>query len=718
MKPSKAADERPFIELSRPERGKVFAIAWSPDGQYIVVGTEQGLWIYTDTFADVTHAEDKPIHALAWSPDGKTIAAGYFGVQEEATEEFQSAFDIEGGGLRLWSVQKTNSTIALTRGTELIRKGSVYSLRFKPDGSRLAVLVENEHNYQETILGIDSLQIFALESGKSIYNVPTEFSFMYQDDRMTQGANGLDWSSDGQLTVFRRLNRDDLRETSFLEASNDKVAMNTDDLDRYKWVGMLTAVDWNSDNTKLAISSEPSPDPDTWGGVSVCDRDGAACIDPPLISAEDTALFESASIHTLAWQPQHSLLAYSQKTAIRLWDANTQKVVADLDVAHAAVTMLAWKPDGSALLSAGSDFVVRLWTRFDSYQRPDPQPFQTITLPTRPNGLLSPDGRWLVIPHIEDKKSPYLTVINQQNGSERTILMLPDENTQQWFSWSPDSTVIESWRSPNQYGCGGVPPKGVQLWSAETGNLLLDLGFINGLAWRPDNQAVAVGRYVNYNVFVIEVWDIASSKLVQTSPPSNEWGQRFPFLEWTSYSGHNLSVSRWSPDGRLVALSESVECGSYEPTSVKLWEPESNLVVGELVTWRSPYRGSGNNASLGAWSPDGTLAAVSGFDDDFLYRLRWQDDLVVPELIWQPVGTSFYADDWYRELFSPNSRYFVFGSTVINTRTLWPVFKFRNTMLGYDDYRWEGDMLIAVNRSDETTEGTEVYFRTSDFLPE
>src|SRR5512142_2363239 len=97
----------PYLELTRPDRGRVFAVAWSPDGQYVAVGTEQGLWLYTDIFADVLHVTDKPIYALAWSPDGQVIATGYFGKWVDVSMNGPVTYAMQGGGLRLWSVKKT-----------------------------------------------------------------------------------------------------------------------------------------------------------------------------------------------------------------------------------------------------------------------------------------------------------------------------------------------------------------------------------------------------------------------------------------------------------------------------------------------------------------------------------------------------------------------------------------------------------------------------------
>ena len=116
-----------------------------------------------------------------------------------------------------------------------------------------------------------------------------------------------------------------------------------------------------------------------------------------------------------------------------------------------------------------------------------------------------------------------------------------------------------------------------------------------------------------------------------------------------------------------------------------------------------------------AWSPDSKLIVVQGFSAYSLYRVALLGDHTLVEMAWQP--TSLTSSLRVGEsTFSPDSRYYFVQGKVVDTYTSWPVFQFRNSY--YREYRWEGDTLIGVNPSTETTHGVEVYYHTSDFLPE
>ncbi|MBX3084819.1 MAG: PD40 domain-containing protein [Anaerolineae bacterium] len=710
-----ATDERPFIELSRPDRGKVFAIAWSPDGQYIAVGTEQGLWIYTDTFKDVTHAEDAPIHALAWSPDGKTIAAGYFGVQSEREEPDRVTHLIKGGGLRLWSVRGAGIRITLTAGITLLQNGSVYSVRFSDDGSKLALLAENAQLlYSDGIMGRDRVRIYAVNSNNIIYDALTDRTDSIQDNRVTHGTNGLDWNNN-QLAIMRKFNEKDRQHFSILVSDGDSFRPQSSYIDSESFWATLTAIGWNDDGTQLAVSAIPSDNPNTSGGINLCDRDesnGAACVYLPVINH---GIGIAQSVPTLAWCPRSSLLAYSEGTVIHLWDAATQLPIADLDAAYNTVTMLAWKPDASALLSAGSDYIVRLWTRFDTYQTPDPKPFKSVSLSLlRSQETPSPDGQWIAKVDQSATDTLNVTVSNNQNGRKWTISSQSNvpQHDSVGVSWSPDSTIlVTSTSNLANLSCGFPSEEHVQFWSVKTGTLLVDLGQIINLSWRDDGKVAAVGRLAGFRGIMIEVRETSSGKILQTSAPSYEWGADL----WANTFDNYFAVSAWSPDGRLVAVSAYIGCGMGGPASVILWDTQQNDIAGELRTYRTSWGGSGNGAGISAWSPNGKLVAVVGFDDFYLYRMDWEGEHLSTRIIWQP--TELRNFDWSGSVFSPDSRYFFYASVIIDTNTTWPVFKFRNHGY-YDYYRWEGDMLIGVRKSDETTHGAEVYFRTSDFLPQ
>ncbi len=100
-------------------RGPVRVVAWSPTGQSIATGSDDGsarLWdpVSGEPLCSPL-AHGGPIKALAYSPDGKTLATA---------SEDQTA--------RLW-----NTASGLARGEVMHHRGPVTSLAFTPDASTL-----------------------------------------------------------------------------------------------------------------------------------------------------------------------------------------------------------------------------------------------------------------------------------------------------------------------------------------------------------------------------------------------------------------------------------------------------------------------------------------------------------------------------------------------------------------------------------------------------
>jgi WD40 repeat protein len=752
--PTQASAEAalPYLELTRPDRGKVFAVAWSPDGQYAAVGTEQGLWVYTDTFADVLHVADQPIHALAWSPDGRVIATGYFGKQAKTEAPRAQASDpptylMQGGGLRLWSVKKTDQQLTLTLRATLLKDGSVYALRFSPDSSSLASLSQDVYLNYDVGGARDELRLYATGSGKLLQQFDSVTSLL-QGETITQRANGLAWSHDGRyLATIDTFGEGENRYFSIWDTVHEQFAV-TLGLDECKpGTGNVTAVDWSDGDAQLAFSGVYWG-PGSEGGVRVgyWGKQPAACQDPLLGDSQDG--YSSGDIFTLAWQPGSQRLAYTTGTAIELWDATTKKPVAELDAARDDVTMLAWNADGSKLLAAGSDYAVRIWTRFDMYQLPDPQPTRETTLPVGySGGALSPDGQWIA---AVNQTSGLVEVIDVVNGDVRRsfdtrvdqpLTQIKDRNVP-WStadSWSPDNSMLAIWLSSDSRSldCDSLPRNTVQLWSVQTGKLIRSWDGITSLAWMPDSQAVAVGIMKAYETHDVlsgvkylveadsfEVRNVQTGQVIEQAPPGEQWGEvlspsRYPDMDPSDtfyfYYEHLLSVSRWSPDGRLLGIDDRVGCGVWGNTSALLWDTQSHMIAAQLdARRRYLWDGSGDSAKIRAWSPDGNSVLVQGLDQVFFYHLHWQEDRVTPELIWRRPGGVGPNEI----VFSPNSRHFLYDATVWDMASGWPVFRFHGPM-DDDTYRWVGDTLTGYDFgfAGDSTPGKVVSWHVSDFLP-
>src|SRR5258706_15445249 len=56
-------------------KGAVYSAAWRPDGKAVAVTGSAGIWLYTDTFKEITYLDAYLVGPVQWSPDGRLIAA-------------------------------------------------------------------------------------------------------------------------------------------------------------------------------------------------------------------------------------------------------------------------------------------------------------------------------------------------------------------------------------------------------------------------------------------------------------------------------------------------------------------------------------------------------------------------------------------------------------------------------------------------------------------
>lgn len=79
-----------FLGLSfGQERGIATAIAWSPDGETIAVGSNNGVWFFNSDFREVGHVEvnhfaGNSSRSLSWNAAGDLVAVGYPMVAENS----------------------------------------------------------------------------------------------------------------------------------------------------------------------------------------------------------------------------------------------------------------------------------------------------------------------------------------------------------------------------------------------------------------------------------------------------------------------------------------------------------------------------------------------------------------------------------------------------------------------------------------------------------
>jgi len=272
---------------------------------------------------------------------------------------------------------------------------------------------------------------------------------------------------------------------------------------------------------------------------------------------------DQAAITRLAWSPDGRMLASGAgDSAVRIWDAETgeaqRTVIGQSDIVYS----VAWSPDGRMLASGAGDHTICLW-------RPE-------------TGVLS---------------------CTLQGHDDRVFRV----------AWSPVGQTLASGSADNS----------IRLWDAKTGELRrMHRGHyagVNDLAWSPDGRRLASGSYDQW----VRMWSVEEGVL--------GWKQ----LLWQN-KGHTAFVSSlaWSPDGRMLA-------SSADDSIIQIWDPDSG---------RPMFRLEGHAGSITgvAFSADSRLLASKSKDNTVhLWRTdRWETVAILPEehSTWWGSSLAFHPD--------------------------------------------------------------------------
>jgi WD40 repeat protein len=284
----------------------------------------------------------------------------------------------------------------------------------------------------------------------------------------------------------------------------------------------------------------------------------------------------------LTWTTADNLVSTDQMT-ITHWTELSGEPLTQETAGSPQAALISWPPAGPGIF---------LFTRLD-------RGYQVGTLSSKrplyggndryPNPpVWSLDGSRLAdSTHVWDAGTGKLLTSLQDPAQQHT----PDQ-----VAWSPDGTRLVSGGTP-----GIQPPV---IWDAQTGKILLALQVENGelnpalygLAWSPDGKKIAgVGslRYLDAGTDdgMILVWDTQTGQQVE--------------LLTTGMEGYRLWAVAWSPDSRFLA------CGTTG-SDLFVWDmvkdtPLARLVGHREITDRLAWSPSPDKMSLASVARDGTL---------------------------------------------------------------------------------------------------------------
>lgn len=311
----------PYIEIVRPEWEYINDIAFSPDGQHIIVAADTGLWLLDEQLQilDQLHGHSGSVYAVSWNTAGTLLATG----GEDHT-------------IRLWDLVETSPSY-LSEVQTLHDTGPVYFVAWSPDAAsnQLATRTVTRREASSDSLFVETaVRIWNSQSGQV---ERTLGSFAY-------GAREVAWSPDGvRLAGAGATAGQGYRLFVWNAQTGDLIARSSPQLDQ------IRSVAWRPNSSLAAYADET-------GLTTLFDPD-AAYPTSMLGWARGTT-----QIRSLAWNPDGSQFALG--TAVNyllVYDANTDQVVVQMDNSPYSLSRVQWSADGGSIAAVSGNDGIRVF---------------------------------------------------------------------------------------------------------------------------------------------------------------------------------------------------------------------------------------------------------------------------------------------------------------------------------------------------------------------
>jgi WD40 repeat protein len=448
----------------------VTCVAFSPDGSRLVTGDENRLvriWRIDGTLIAKCEGHHGPIHSVDWSPNGKAIVSGCQGYVPRDGQGGEFAFvriwdpdgrflrsldghlghvdsvrfnpdgskiatTAEDGRVRIWST--ADGTLLTTANC-----GSNAILRWTPDGTQLYVA------YLDAILTVDP---FGNANNRVSIEVPLRFERALW---RFGGASFATLTMDSDLRVFDASGRSLLKLNTGMNPYGNKDVGWRPDGKEILAVGYGDGAPvYNAEGKELRRLSTKNLrfaqwSPDGKSILAVGDQN--AFVISPDGKKSSTFAGHQKRIESIAWSPDGKRFATgSCDSTIRIWDLDGGGIKV-LQGDAGDVDSVAWSPDGRWVASGMDDGSWRLW-KPDGTEGPG-QPGRSEVMSV----AFSPDSRRLATGTWDG------TLCVWDIGGNRPICALAaHQGPIMSIKWSPDGKHILSASRDNT----------VRMWNAET----------------------------------------------------------------------------------------------------------------------------------------------------------------------------------------------------------------------------------------------------------
>lgn len=577
-----ATPTRQEVALLKGHRAPVTGVSWFPDSRRIVTGSHDHsvkIWDAADG-RELASARSRRgrIESVAVSPDGQSIASAN-----------------QDGTASVWSFHSsTYSSIPPSLAENLLNR---------PGGTRVPPGGEGRGE------GFPLREIITLE-GHTDAVLSIEFSSDGQRIA-TASADGTarvwDPKTGGSLQILKG-HRDYVRSVAF-SPDGTRILTASDD---------ETAKIWETSSGRLLLtlrghndwvrSARFSPD---GAFVATASDDGSAKLWNTTDGRElTTARLHDVPIYCAGFSPDgQRLITGGRDNVARIWKLGSNLDPVTFRGHQATVRSVAFSRDGRLMVTSGEDGTARTW---DVTSEREPRVFN-------PNdrrattATFSPDGRTIVTATMGGQPA---RVWDVSSGQE--LVRLPEHGTAVWAAaFSPDGRRIVT----------GSYQGSVKVAEAATGREILSLkgtpDAVTAAAYSPDGRRIAVASFDQ----TASLWDAESGRqlLVLRGHSDIVWSVTFTLdgrqivtgsadrqakvwdadtgRELLTFRGHggNVNSVAVSPDGRRIVTASG-------DGTARVWHAANG---GQLLSLRSE---SGQPLFGAAFSPDGLRVAAVGAD--------------------------------------------------------------------------------------------------------
>jgi WD40 repeat protein len=347
---------------------------------------------------------------------------------------------------------------------------------------------------------------------------------------------------------------------------------------------------------------------------------------------------QRGSIRSVAFSSDgHSVVSGGWDASVLVWDLQNQPLSRALIGHIAAVLSVVFSPDGKLLASVGSDQTILLWdtATWQTFGQPLTVANEGVKAMT-----FSPDSRILASGGID--QLIHLWDVDTGKPLDEPLIGQMDEI--QCLAFSPDGKWLAAGGKNNR----------LTIWEVATRTLYRDLQFSSPLLADPfsfdfNKTILSVGfspdsatLYLSMGAGITRFIDMAGYESGNDSVRQ---------LKWTQLSATNDILARMSPDGKTVALANTMDIRLYDTSSLQM--------IG------LPMYGHTDLVTGLAFTPDGSLLASSS--QDAMVRL-W--DAVTAQSVGLPlIGHTL----WISSLdISPNGKWLASASADQTVR-IWDI---------------------------------------------